>query len=206
MKEPMGYYGIISDPVIGWVPMARVMVARGVRWIQLRMKAGEPAERLAVARAVRAVITGPSVYIVNDEPELAKLAGADGVHLGQDDGPVAHARAILGPRALIGLSTHSVQQVRDGCALSPSYLGMGPVFPTDTKADAEPCIGLDGLAAMAAVSTLPAVAIGGIRLAQASAVMGAGVQGLCAVGGVNRSAQPAVDIAALQRVVGVVGP
>jgi thiamine-phosphate pyrophosphorylase len=206
MNTSIGLYGIISDPLLGWAAMAEAMVACGVGWIQLRMKEGTPVERYRVACAVRERVPASAMFIVNDDPSLAVRVGADGVHLGQRDGSVARARAIMGPAAIIGLSTHSVEQVRAACGQGPDYLGMGPVFPTATKADAEPCIGLEGLRAMAAVSTLPAVAIGGIGLDQAAAVMAAGVQGLCAVGPVNASAEPSATIRAFRAAVGICGP
>jgi thiamine-phosphate pyrophosphorylase len=199
MGGSIGFYGIISDPMVGWVPMAEIMVAQGVQWIQLRMKHADPARRLAVARQVRAVVPSGHHFVVNDHPELAKAVGADGVHLGRDDMPIARARAILGPRVLIGLSTHSPEQVRDACALVPAYIGMGPVFATGTKPDAEPALGLEGLRIMAALATVPAVAIGGIGLDRVAEVGVAGARSLCAVGPVNRSPAPGDVIAEFQR-------
>ncbi len=199
MVSDIGFYGIISQPRVGWVRMAEVMVERGVRWIQLRMKQGDPGERLRVAAAVRQVIPAGFHMIVNDLPELALEVGADGVHLGQDDASYARAREILGPGALIGLSTHSPDQVRAACDLNPSYLGMGPVFATLTKVDAEPTIGPGGLEAMVALASVPAVAIGGIGLARVLSVEATGVQGFCAVGPVNDAQRPGAVIAAFQR-------
>ncbi len=199
MGFEIGFYGIISEPVVGWVAMADAMVACGVRWIQLRMKHGSPAERLAVARAVRARIPVDFHYIVNDHPALALQVGADGVHLGQGDLSLEQAREVLGSTALIGLSTHSPDQVRSACALQPAYIGMGPVFGTTTKLDAEASIGLAGLASMARVATVPAVAIGGISGSRVAAVMDAGVDGFCAVGPVNASREPAAVIRSLLR-------
>jgi thiamine-phosphate pyrophosphorylase len=202
MNDSIGFYGIISDPRVGWVPMAEIMVAAGVRWIQLRMKQADPADRIAVAREVRSRIPAGHRFIVNDHPELARAVGADGVHLGQGDMPLARARAILGPGFLLGLSTHSVSQVHEASALGPAYIGLGPVFDTGTKLDAEPTIGLGGLAAMASVASVPTVAIGGITLDRVAAVCAAGVGGLCAVGPVNRSEDPRTVILAFQRRLG----
>lgn len=199
MGSSIGFYGIISDPLVGWVPMAEIMVACGVRWIQLRMKGAEPDQRLEVARQLRACIPPDHHFVVNDHPELALAVGADGVHLGQGDMPIAQARIILGAGALIGLSTHSPAQVREACCQGPSYIGMGPVFATGTKLDAEPTIGPDGLAKMASLATTPAVAIGGIRLDRVAEVAAAGADGLCAVGPVNRSASPKAVITEFQR-------
>jgi thiamine-phosphate pyrophosphorylase len=198
MGSEIGFYGIISEPVVGWERLARIMVEEGVEWIQLRMKRGSAEERRAVAEALRRVIPAGHRFIVNDDPHLAAAVGADGVHLGQDDGGIAWARGLLGSEAIVGLSTHSPAQVARACALQPSYIGMGPVFPTSTKADAEPRIGLDGLRAMARLTTVPGVAIGGIGLAEVPAVCAAGAGGLCAVGPVNSSEDPAAVIRAFR--------
>lgn len=194
---PRGFYGIISDPVIGWVPMARLMVAQGVHVIQLRAKGMEQGAMLRLARQVRAVIPPDRLFIVNDHPAVALQAGADGVHLGQGDGSYAAARCLLGAASVIGLSTHTAAQVEAACALGPSYIGVGPVFATRTKADAEAVIGLDGLAALCALATVPTVAIGGITLDRLGAVAAAGPTAWCAVGVVNDSAAPESLLAAL---------
>jgi len=187
---PRGFYGILSEPAIGWVPLARLMVARGVRTIQLRAKGFGERDLLALAREVRAVIPPDRIFIVNDHPRVALEVGADGVHLGQQDGSLAAARRLLGAEAIIGLSTHNLAQVEAANALQPSYIGVGPVFTTATKADAEPVIGLAGLASLCARATVPTVAIGGIGVAEVGAVLAAGPDALCAVGAVNGSLSP----------------
>ncbi len=194
---PPGFYGILSDPVLGYERLAALMVAEGVRCVQLRAKEAERADLLRVARAVRALIPAGHLFIVNDDPLLALEVGADGVHLGQDDCSVAQARSLLGPEALIGISTHDLHQVRQACALGADYLGAGPVFPTTTKLRPDPVLGVAGLAAMAAASSLPVVAIGGIDLERVPAVLAAGVRSLAAVGVVNRSSDPAPALRAL---------
>ncbi len=192
-----GFYGILSKPVVGYPELAAIMVAEGVQTLQLRMKGVPTSVVLDVARQVRAVIPPGRMFIVNDSPELALAAGADGVHLGQDDAQLAHARRVLGPTAVVGLSTHSVEQVRAANALDPSYIGIGPVFATTTKPDAEPVIGLEGLADMCAASSVPTVAIGGIRRERLTEVLGAGARGFCVVGAVNMARNPAPLIRAL---------
>lgn len=199
MNGTIGFYGIISEPVVGWAVMADAMVACGVRWIQLRMKRGTPAERRGIAAVVRARIPKGHHFIVNDHPELAQAVGADGVHLGQDDPSLALAQGLLGPGALIGLSTHNPAQVRAACAQAPAYIGVGPVFVTTTKLDAEPRIGLAGLSEMVRLSTVPAVAIGGIDQGSVASVVRAGAHGFCAVGAVNTSRDPHRIILALMR-------
>jgi thiamine-phosphate diphosphorylase len=185
-----GFYGILSEPRIGYRQLAELMVARGVRVIQLRMKHAERAEVLEVAGALRTIIPTEQLFIVNDDPELARDIGADGVHLGQHDAPYARARALLGPDAVIGVSTHNSNETELACAAGADYIGVGPVFHTATKADPDPVIGLDGLAHLLGLATVPAVAIGGIDPSNAAAVLRAGARNLCAVGCVNDSERP----------------
>ena len=126
-----------------------------------------------------------SKFILNDEPVLAKEVGADGVHLGQTNMPYEQARALLGPEAIIGLSTHNVDQVIVANQLQPDYIGMGPVYPTPTKEKPDPVIGTEGLSKMMAVNTLPYVAIGGIDMSNISEVKATGALSICVVRLVN---------------------
>jgi thiamine-phosphate pyrophosphorylase len=192
MKVPFdfGFYGILSEPRVGYPRLAELMVERGVRIIQLRMKHAEPAEVLEVGRTLRTIIPPDRLFIVNDDPAVARDVGADGVHLGQRDAPYARAREILGPDAVIGLSTHNRQEITRACGTGADYVGVGPVFSTTTKADPDPVIGLDGLRELLALATVPAVAIGGISPPNAAAVLAAGSRSFTAVGCVNQSDRP----------------
>lgn len=196
--EDFGLYGILTEPRVGYERLAAVLTARGVRFIQLRMK-GAPHDLVRrTAEAVRAVIRPPSLFIVNDDPQIARDVGADGVHLGQDDMPYAEARALLGPEAVIGLSTHNPTQTRDACALGPDYIGVGPVFATPTKAIPDPVIGLKGMGEMLAQATVPAVCIGGIDLDNVAEVLAAGARNVCAVRAITQSDDPERVVAAFQ--------
>jgi thiamine-phosphate pyrophosphorylase len=150
--------------------------AGGATVFQLREKSLSDAELVARARDVRRWTREANVlFIVNDRPDVARLVGADGVHLGQDDLPVADARRIVGPDALIGVSTHSVEQVRKAVLDGADYLGVGPTFPSRTKAfDAFP--GLDFVRAAAAETTLSAFALGGIGPQNVGQVAAAGLR------------------------------
>jgi thiamine-phosphate pyrophosphorylase len=196
MYEPLeiGLYGILTDPVVGYDRLAAIMVERGVRVIQLRMKGAPRVEVVSVARRVRAVVPAGVAFIVNDDPEIALEAGADGVHLGQDDMPYEDARRLLGDAAIIGLSTHDPAQTEAACALGPDYIGVGPVFATPTKRIPDPVIGLDGMRRMLALATVPAVAIGGIDHGNAAEVVAAGAEHLCAVRCINGSDDPGAEI------------
>src|SRR5207302_8014701 len=129
---------------------------------------------LAMARDVSKMVrsTG-ALFIVNDRPDIALLAQADGVHLGQDDVPVQEARRILGPDAIIGVSTHNMDQVCAALLEGASYLGVGPTFPSNTKGfDKFP--DLDFVKKVAAATTLPAFALGGVTPANLAEVLAAG--------------------------------
>jgi thiamine-phosphate pyrophosphorylase len=196
-----GFYGILTDPVVGYDRLAAVMVECGVRVIQLRMKEVASAQVLEQARALRRIIPDGVLFIVNDDPGIAREAGADGVHLGQDDMSLEVAREIVGPDAVIGLSTHNPEQTRAACALGPSYIGVGPVFATPTKKKSDPVIGLDGMRRMLAAATVPAIVLGGIDHDNVGRVLDAGARNVCAVRCVNRSTDPAADLGRMQRAI-----
>ena len=199
---PPSFYAIISEPLVGRERLAALMVERRVPWIQLRMKHRPRAEVRQAAKLLREIIRPPSRFILNDDPKLAAEVGADGVHLGQDDMPYESARQILGPEAIIGLSTHNPEQVRAACEPGPDYIGVGPVFPTRTKEKPDPLLGLKGLRAALAVSTVPTVAIGGIDPRNARKVLEAGAAAICAVGCINQQENPRFALDHLLRIIG----
>jgi thiamine-phosphate pyrophosphorylase len=178
-----GFYAILDRADL---ELARQLVAAGACALQIRLKPGTPRAQLELARMARAVCDRAGVpLIVNDRIDLALASGADGVHLGQSDLPIGAARE-LGPRLLVGVSTHDVAQVRAAVAAGADYLGFGPVFATRTKQHPDPIQGLAGLrAAVAAAGTTPIVAIGGISPATAADVYNAGAAAICAIHAVN---------------------
>ena len=124
---------------------------------------------------------------MNDRADVALYAGADGVHLGRDDLPADAARALLGPDALIGVSTHTVAEAHQVAAAGVAdYLGFGPIFATGTKPDHEPAVGLDALRAACAGHSVPVVAIGGIDLSTCRACRDAGAAAVAMIGAVLR--------------------
>lgn len=175
-------------------------VAGGATMVQLRNPDLGGRTLLDQATALVAALAPSGVpLIVNDRVDVAAAAGAAGVHVGQSDLPVAAARQILGPDALIGLSITDIGQLGEVDAAMTDYVGVGPVFATGTKADAAPAMGIAGLAAVVAASPLPAVAIGGIDLANAAAVMRTGVAGLSVVSAISTAASPTAAATALRR-------
>ena len=149
----------------------------GVDIVQLRAKAAPDDEILAVARRYAAVCSEfGALFILNDRPDLVEAAGADGVHVGQDDVPVAEARRLVGDDRIIGLSTHSPDQI-DAAAREPAvdYIGVGPVHATPTK-PGRPAVGLDLVRYAAAHAATPFFAIGGINAGNVAAVRKAGAR------------------------------
>ena len=165
--------GVFGDADPG--PVLGALAAAGIRTAQLRSKEmGAGAFHAWVRAGVRAAaVTGLRV-IVNDRADVALLAGAAGVHLGQEDLSPRRARALLGEEAIIGLSTHCAEQVLAGAAAPVDYLAMGPVFATRTKPDTEPRTGLAGVREARRLYDGPLVAIGGIDARRLSAVRAAG--------------------------------
>ena len=137
-------------------------------------------------------------FIINDQVDIALAVGADGVHIGQSDLPAAVVRRLIGNERILGLSTHSVAQVQAVDSGIVDYIGMGPVFPTRSKADADPAIGLDGLAAMVAAKRLPGVAIGGINTDNVAAVRVINPDGIAVIGAICGAADALAATQALQ--------
>ena len=161
--------------------------------LQVRLKDASTRALLAAAHMARRVTAAAgALLIVNDRLDVALACGADGVHLGQDDLPLAAAIRALGAARdalLIGISTHDLDQVAAAVAGGADYLGFGPVFATATKANPDPIVGLAGLAAACArAAPVPVVAIGGVAVASAAALYQAGAAAACAISSVNAAA------------------
>jgi len=164
------------------------LIAAGVHVVQLRDKQLADRELLARARLLRSLTRGTeTLFIVNDRPDLAALADADGVHVGQDELSVKDARAVIGPERLVGVSTHSIEQARAAVLAGANYLGVGPTFPSRTK-DFASFTGLPLLHAVAAEIRLPSFAIGGIGPANLDEVLATGMSRV-AVGAAVTSAE-----------------
>lgn len=180
MNDPRLY--CILD--LGYVPeenaetITASLLAGGAHLLQLRAKGKDLATIERVARRLLPLCRAAGVpFILNDFPALAAALDADGVHIGQDDGPLAAAREIVGPGKLIGRSTHSLGQARAALAEGFDYIGFGPLFPTPTKAG-RPAIGLHEIAAMEREvgSQIPAFCIGGITRQTLPQVLAAGAR------------------------------
>lgn len=167
------------------------LLEAGVPWLQLRCKGTPASSFLAAARALVAAAGAHGArVIVNDRLDVALASGADGVHLGQDDLPLADARRIAGERLVIGVSTHDVAEARAAEDGGADYVGFGPMFPTTSKADAHPQRTLDELARVRAAITIPIVAIGGITEETAPSVLAAGADAVAMIGALSSAPDP----------------
>jgi thiamine-phosphate pyrophosphorylase len=176
--------------------LADAFLAGGARFLQIRSKHAPAAELLAVCDDVtaRARKAGATV-IVNDRVDIARLSGADGVHVGQEDLDPASARRILGPSARIGISTHTIDQVQMAASAPVDYIAVGPIFGTSTKATGFEAVGLDLVMRAAAVLrdahvSRPIVAIGGITLERAPAVLRAGAASVAVISDLLATGDP----------------
>ncbi|MDL2268541.1 thiamine phosphate synthase [Desulfosarcina sp. OttesenSCG-928-A07] len=166
---PVGLYGITADAFSlgrSTVEVVRAMIDGGIRIIQYREKRPDKsfAQMLEDCRAIRSLTREAGVlFIVNDYPDIARLVDADGVHVGQDDFPVEDVRRLVGPDKLIGLSTHDPAHERAARESGADYIGVGPIFSTQTKADVVDPVGFPYMDLVANTSPLPFVAIGGIK-------------------------------------------
>ncbi len=168
------------------------LLKAGVRLFQYRDKKGNPREMFEASRRMMDLLK-PSggVLIVNDRADVAWAAGAGGVHLGQDDLPAERARRILPRDMAIGLSTHSVTQVKDADRLPLDYIAFGPVFPTHSKERLDPIVGLEGIRAARQATRKPLVAIGGITLDNAREAIQSGADSVAVIGALLGAPDPA---------------
>ena len=193
-----GLYLILDAALVPQAVLEDVLVEAvqaGVRIVQYRDKSSSMQEAYLRAKKLRALVPrGKMLFIVNDRCDLALAVEADGVHLGQEDLPVALARIILGTNRLIGLSTHHADQVCAASQDEADYLGFGPIFPTTTKVQHDPVVGVEGLARIRTLTTLPVFAIGGISSSAVSMLREAGADGVAVASGILRASDRAVAI------------
>ncbi|ATB49328.1 thiamine phosphate synthase [Corallococcus macrosporus] len=177
---PRGPYLLCDDsirPELSLVDKAARLVAGGARVVQLRMKRTPVREALAAARQVVALCRQEgALCLVNDRVDLALLADAHGVHVGDEDLPAEDARALLGPGRLLGVTVRDGAGARAARAAGADYVGLGPVFPTATKQVPAPVLGLEAFAAVVRESPLPVVGIGGVGLGNIASVAAAGAR------------------------------
>jgi len=181
------------------------VLGAGVDIVQLRMKdAGESEMVAAGQRFARIASEHGALFILNDRPDLVEATGADGVHVGQDDTPVADARGMVGPELIVGLSTHSPSQIDAAGSVPVDYIGVGPVHATPTK-PGRPAVGLELVRYAAENTGLPWFAIGGISPLNVAAVREAGAERVAVVRALTEAPDPARAARTLREAVGEVG-
>jgi thiamine-phosphate pyrophosphorylase len=206
-RLPQGVYLILDPAVSSRCPLdeiVRLGLAAGVRIFQLRAKTLPAGEVYTLAASLAPLVQhGGGCFIVNDRCDIALAVGADGVHLGQQDLPLADARMVVGQQMLIGLSTHTLEQAVQAEIDGADYIGFGPIFATTTKSDPDAVVGLEGLRQVRARVRLPIVAIGGITTHIAGDVVRGGADGVAVISAVMAAPDPASAIADLVRAVGL---
>lgn len=197
MSRPLpdlSLYLVVGAGDTGERPLEEVVlraVEGGVSLVQLREKSTPTRAMLERARRLKALLASRKVpLIVNDRVDVALAAGADGVHLGQDDMPLADARRLVGADMLLGLSVGDEAEARTADPALVDYIGVGPAFATGTKADAGAAIGPEGVAALRRKVGLPGVAIGGIDAGNAGLLAGTGIEGIAVVSAICAAADP----------------
>lgn len=200
-EAAFGLYLVISRPRTSYAACAQAAVDARLRYVQLRMKDAPRGEILACAQVLRQITAGTTTrFIVNDDPSIAAEVGADGVHLGQTDMPIGAVRTRYPELGEIGLSTHSADQALRAVRQAPSYIGVGPVYATPTKAMPDPVLGCAEAGRIIGSVPVPVVAIGGIDAATLPAVLDAGAVNFAVVRAVCDAPRPLDAIRRLQEI------
>ncbi|WP_243349622.1 thiamine phosphate synthase [Parabacteroides sp. FAFU027] len=180
--QDFGLYIIITKPELSYEEIAKICVRQNIRMIQLREKHLTDREIIEAGKRIKSITAGTNtLLVINDRVDLALAAGADVLHLGQDDLPIEEARKIAGDRLKIGLSTHSIEQVREALTHKPDYIGFGPVYPTNAKARPDAPVGVGMLKEVLSFADVPVVAIGGIFPENLDDVVAAGAKNVALV-------------------------
>ena len=190
-----GLYVIVDPEATRGRPVldvAEAVLEGGATLVQLRDKTGELETVLPTARAIKALCESRgALFIVNDDPHLAAASGAQGLHLGQDDMPVAEARRIVDSGTIIGRSNNTIEEIEASRDAGADYLAVGAVFPTSTMGKSRrPVVGIDLITTAKEAADQPIVAIGGITRYNAAEVMRAGADCICAVGAITLADNP----------------
>ncbi len=192
MSEVLSLYLVTDQRCLRGRTLTDVVLAAvrgGVTCVQLREKHATTRDFVALAIAMKSLLM-PVPLVINDRIDVALACDAQGVHLGQSDMPVEHARRLLPRHVFLGLSVQTPEDVVRSVDMTVDYLGVGPIFPTATKTDTLTPLGLAGLHQMRTMTPLPLVAIGGIHLGNARQVLAAGADGLAVVSAVCNADDP----------------
>jgi len=185
---------VILDAALLTIPeteCARQLVDAGVRVLQYRHKEASSRELLENAKKLSLALVPRGVtFVVNDRADVAALAGASGVHVGQEDLAVEDARAVVGPGRLVGVSTHNGAQFEQAAGTSADYIAVGPIFSTSTKSNPDPVVGTEFIRQVRPLTDKPIVAIGGITLERAAEVVRAGADAVALISDILRARNP----------------
>ena len=185
---------VILDAALLAVPeteCAQELANAGVRLLQYRNKSASSRELFESSKKLSSVLLPRDVtFLVNDRADVASLADASGVHVGQEDLGVDEARMVMGAPKLVGISTHSMEQFQRAAATSADYIAVGPVFSTSTKANPDPVIGTNFIRRVRPLTEKPLVAIGGITLERAAEVIEAGADSIAVISDILRAHDP----------------
>lgn len=195
-----GYY-FITDSILskaGNLSDIKNAILAGTKVIQYRNKTGTSKELYEEAIKIKNICSD-AIFLINDRIDIAQAVDVDGVHLGQDDIPLKAARRIMGGNKIIGVTVHNVPEAIEAENNGADYLGVSPVFYTGTKPDAGAPAGIELIKEIKKVSKLPVAAIGGINLSNASDVVSAGADALCAISAVVSAADVKCEIEKFQR-------
>ncbi|NTU93804.1 MAG: thiamine phosphate synthase [Chlorobiaceae bacterium] len=202
MNLPRRFICVITDEQCSPVELAGMALDGGARMVQLRRKGASGRELFEWAVRVQELChRHEAIFIVNDRVDIALAMNADGVHLGQEDLPVAAAREILGPDAVIGVSVSCVEEARKAHNDGASYIGLGHIFPTSSKEKSSPPLGTTAIETVSKAVDLPVVAIGGIGPVNAAGVIRAGASGIAVISAVTGAANPVMATRELVRTI-----
>jgi thiamine-phosphate pyrophosphorylase len=205
LQAALRLYLVTDQPSLRGRTLSDVVLAAvrgGVGCVQLREKTLSSRDFLAQALLLMDLLRPFGVpLVINDRIDIALACGAQGVHLGQSDLPVAKARALLPPQVFLGWSVENLAHVAQSAALPVDYLGLSPVFATPTKTDTAQPWGLQGLQAVRAATALPLVAIGGIHAGNAAAALAAGAHGLAVVSAICSASDPRASAQELRKLI-----
>ena len=202
-KKQLLLYAVTDRAWLGGRTLAEQVsdaIDGGATIVQLREKSMPRDELVAEAREIRALCHSRGIpFIINDDAELARLVGADGVHVGLDDLDIAAAREIIGEKGIIGASAHSVEEARAAERAGADYLGVGAVFGSSTKTNARP-LALETLRDITAAVSIPVVAIGGVTRANLPRLADSGIAGAALVSAIFAAADIKAECQALRKI------
>lgn len=192
-------YVIITNPKLKYSEIAEICVTNNIEYLQLREKDIPDKKLLEIAKEIKSITKNSQTkLVINDRPDIAILADADVLHLGQDDITLEDARKIVGQMP-IGLSTHSIEQAKNAAKLNPLYIGFGPIYQTTTKKNPDPTVGTKLLEEVLKISTVPVVAIGGIFPENIKEVIATGAKNISLVRYLMESTQLDYRIKEIQK-------